>query len=173
MKPFTFLILFLVIYSKTNGQKIFLDKTDPFTNIRNINTDNGKLAVVSGITILQAGCVRSISPDRTESYTISFINISTGAMSISKDSTQFSCQLKGANGKTYFGTWQNSSKVPIGAKLYEGSNYSISQSDALEISSTEIVAVKFSGVYYSGTFEISEKYRKQIPKQLALLASVK
>jgi hypothetical protein len=172
MKPVTFLILICFLYSKTHGQKIFLDKTDPFTNIRNINTDNGKLVVISGITILQAGCARSILIGKTEAYTISLLNLSAGIMSISKDSIQFSCQLKGANGKIYIGTWQNSSQVPIGSKVYQGSSYSISQNDAIEISLTEIVAVKFSGVYYSGTFEISEKYRKQIPKQLALLASV-
>jgi hypothetical protein len=30
---------------------------------------------------------------------------------------------KGANGKIYIGAWHNSSQVPIGAKVYQGSSF--------------------------------------------------
>lgn len=159
MYKFTFMLcLVLLIGVKSNAQKIFSDKRDPFTKERNIITTNIKLTQV-----LQVGAMARIT-DTSKRFFLSFITIAIpGLKTEVADSVKYECKLKTAGGKIINGKWFGNAHVPIGMNLYNSYTYIFSEDDIKYLSTSPVSDIKI----YQGSFEV--KKEDQVSKLCLLL----
>ncbi|HEX7906216.1 MAG TPA: hypothetical protein VF487_20220 [Chitinophagaceae bacterium] len=162
------LILPMLLFSGlANGQKIFFDKTDPFTKERTVSTDNVKLVP----SILEAGTSAIISKEK-KSLAITFIapkflDIKTST----SDTTSKACMIMLSSGEVLIGEWKSDNEVPIGAKIYTTSSFAFTEDAFKKIAASTVTNIKITGTIVVGLFEIKEKAKDKLPKLCSVLLS--
>lgn len=157
----------LLLSSFANCQKIFFDKTDPFTKERTISTDNVKLVS----PILEAGAIAVISKE-SRLLSITFISPKTLYIkTLTKDTINKTCLIMLGSGEILTGDWKSDSEVQIGAKLYALSSFAFTESSFKKIALNTVINIKIVGSIVSGLFEIKEKAQKKLPKICSILLS--
>jgi hypothetical protein len=152
----------LLLVMQVEGQKVFSDKKDPFTNERRIITDNSILTPV-----LQAVGMVSAN-DSTKIFYLSFITQAISGIKIeTADSLKKECKLKNSEGQTITGKWFANAQVPIGYKLYNSYTYTFTEADFKIIASSKITDIKIN----QSLFDIAPKNVEKIPKLCGLLMS--
>lgn len=151
---------FILIVEKTEGQKIFYDKKDPFTNERQIVTDNQNLS-----PILKVGAM-VIMTDTSKKYFLTFITQAIpGLKAEGIDSAKRECKIKTARSNIITGSWYGNAQIPIGLKIYDSNSYLFEESDFKTIVTSEITDIKLN----QGLFSIPEKNKNKIAKLCGLL----
>ncbi|MGQ0739753.1 MAG: hypothetical protein ACT4OJ_11880 [Bacteroidota bacterium] len=164
----TLLIILLLIAGTASGQKIMLDKTDPFNGTRTIGTDNLKIFP----PFLQASSMATIS-GHDSSFYIGFIMELTYDVKLeTADTIKKECLIKLTTGEVVTGTWKGDAELPIGTKIYTTSSFLFSDSDYKKIAAAGTSFIKITGVKVAGLFEIKEKDEDKISKLCRLILSV-
>jgi hypothetical protein len=142
MKTFLFILITSPLFC--GAQKIFSDKTDPFTNERTIITTAFNLKAVSLVPVLQCSASASVKGDSTQTIKLNFIVRDFHVSVDSKDSSDLKCLFKTAAGNIYKGEYVSTVKVDEQI-IY---TYSFSESDAAKLINEMITDLKFQGLLF-------------------------
>ncbi len=156
----TFLFALVLYTASVSGQKILIDKTDPFTNERMVSTDNVKLVP----SILQAGTSVTIG-EKGRHFLVAFIISSRIIIEVQDpDTSNNECLIKLEGGEVTTGEWKGVSGMSMGAINYFVASYAMSEADFRKLSSGRTQFIKFIGDKAGGLYEIKDKQQSNLGK---------
>jgi hypothetical protein len=162
-----FIFLFIILTPVfCNAQKIFSDKTDPFTNVRTIVTKPFNLKAVATVPILQCTADIEVKGDSVQSVKLNFIVQDLHVTRQTNDTSELNCLIKASTGNIYKGQYE--SVVNFGG--YIGYTYSFSTDDANKMISETITDLKFTAPNgNAGLFQIDKAAENKIGTAFKIL----
>jgi prefoldin subunit 5 len=164
MKTLLFILLSAPLFCQ--AQKIFSDKTDPFTNVRTIITKPFNLKAVATAAILQCTASIEIKSDSIQNIKLSFIVPDLHTTVQSNDTSELNCLIKASSGIIYKGQFVSMANF----LEHIGYTYSFSSDDAIKIINETITDLKFNAPNgKAGLFQIDKDAENRIGKACAIL----
>jgi hypothetical protein len=167
-----FITCFFIISFSCYSQKVSIDKTDPFTNIRTLISSPLYLKKVGMNNILISTIALESSQDSIQKIRLSFIIPIVTTQIITADSTKPGCLLKLESNSVIECIYESDAKVNALGKFDHVFNFIIEKKYLNNLESQKVTAVKFfNSINEGGVFEIDNGAQDKISKAIIVLLS--